>query len=50
MREIIIIAATVLAVASASAQEGWQFKSAPPGDLFGPGFWVKEAPARAFCF
>lgn len=44
MREI-IIAAMLLAVTPASAQEGWQFKPAPPGHLFGPAFWVERDTA-----
>ena len=40
MKGIVIIAATLLAVVSVSAQEGWQFHPAP-GHLFGPVSWVQ---------
>ena len=44
MREI-IIAIILLFVTPVSAQEGWKFKPAQHGYLFGPGFWVEEDTA-----
>ena len=41
----IIIAIMLLAVTPVSAQEGWEFKPAQHGYLFGPGFWVEEGTA-----